>query len=239
MTIGVVGGMGSYATLHFFQRYLEVFPAEKEWDRPRIIIDNRCTMPSRVRALLYGEKREELVQELTDSIRRLIDAGCDRIVLACNTAHCFLEDVYEKCPEAEAHVMDIIETCAQDVRGRGMDGQQPLSLIATEGTIDSQIYQNVFQKYDLNIISPSEEVFQQLRYFIELVKQNTMTEEDKKAFLEFVKNQPTNKLVLGCTEFPVLFEKVRGDASIQHIAVFDPLEATLNALREEFINKSK
>ena len=54
-TIGIIGGMGSYATLDFFSRLLAAFPAEKEWDRPRILIDNRCTMPSRVRAILYGE----------------------------------------------------------------------------------------------------------------------------------------------------------------------------------------
>ena len=34
-TIGIVGGMGSYATLDFFRRILDAFPAEKEWDRPR------------------------------------------------------------------------------------------------------------------------------------------------------------------------------------------------------------
>ena len=39
-TIGIVGGMGSYATLDFFRRILDAFPAEKEWDRPRIVIDN-------------------------------------------------------------------------------------------------------------------------------------------------------------------------------------------------------
>ena len=60
-TIGILGGMGSYATLHFFSRILDAFPAEKEWERPRVIIDNRCTMPSRVRAYLYGERKQELV----------------------------------------------------------------------------------------------------------------------------------------------------------------------------------
>ena len=45
--IGVLGGMGTYATIHLFREYADLFPAEKEWDRPRIIIDNRCTMPSR------------------------------------------------------------------------------------------------------------------------------------------------------------------------------------------------
>ena len=44
--IGILGGMGTYATIYLFQEYVELFPAEKEWDRPRIVIDNRCTMPS-------------------------------------------------------------------------------------------------------------------------------------------------------------------------------------------------
>ena len=56
--IGVLGGMGTYATIHLFKQYADVFPAEKEWERPRIIIDNRYTMPSRVRAFLYKEKVE-------------------------------------------------------------------------------------------------------------------------------------------------------------------------------------
>ena len=46
MVIGVLGGMGTYATVHMFKQYADIFAAEKEWDRPRIIIDNRCTMPS-------------------------------------------------------------------------------------------------------------------------------------------------------------------------------------------------
>lgn len=54
LVIGVLGGMGTYATINLFKQYAEVFPAEKEWERPRIIIDNRCTMPSRVRAFLYA-----------------------------------------------------------------------------------------------------------------------------------------------------------------------------------------
>ena len=59
--IGVLGGMGTYATINLFKQYAKVFPAEKEWDRPRIIIDNRCTMPSRVRAFLYNENVDELI----------------------------------------------------------------------------------------------------------------------------------------------------------------------------------
>ena len=103
-TIGVLGGMGTYATIHLFQQYAEVFLAEKEWNRPRIVIDNRCTMPSRVRAFLYEENIEQLVNEMTDSTQHLVDIGCNRIILACNTSHLFLPRIYKRVPELEIKV---------------------------------------------------------------------------------------------------------------------------------------
>lgn len=73
--IGVIGGMGSYATLDFFRRLLEAFPAKKEWERPRIILDNYCTMPSRVRAILYGERKDELIADLSKSAMNMCRGG--------------------------------------------------------------------------------------------------------------------------------------------------------------------
>ena len=114
-TIGVLGGMGTYATIHLFQQYAEIFEAEKEWDRPRMIIDNRCTMPSRVRAFLYNENVDKLVDEMADSMQRLKDAGCTRIILACNTSHLFLPKVYEKVPGLEPLVVHIIKGCVGEL----------------------------------------------------------------------------------------------------------------------------
>ena len=80
-TIGILGGMGSYATCGIFRRLLDAFPAEKEWERPRILIDNNCTMPSRVRAILYGENEERLIREMSESVDSLIRAGADKIII--------------------------------------------------------------------------------------------------------------------------------------------------------------
>ena len=92
-TIGVLGGMGTYATINMFKQYADVFKAEKEWERPRIIIDNRCTMPSRVRAFLYKENVDELISEMFESMQYLMDAGATRIILACNTSHFFATNI--------------------------------------------------------------------------------------------------------------------------------------------------
>ena len=140
--IGVLGGMGTYATIHLFQQYAEVFPAEKEWDRPRIIIDNRCTMPSRVRAILYGENVDQLVNEMADSMRILLDAGASRILLACNTSHLFLPRIYERVPELEGKVIHIIDTCVNQIV---KDGIKKIYLLGSEGTIDSHIYQDALE----------------------------------------------------------------------------------------------
>jgi len=56
ITIGVLGGMGPYATLHFLKRILDLTPVTKDRDHFRIITDNNVKIPSRTRAVKYGEK---------------------------------------------------------------------------------------------------------------------------------------------------------------------------------------
>lgn len=129
LNIGVLGGMGTYATIHLFKQYAEIFPAEKEWDRPRIVIDNRCTMPSRVRAFLYNENVDQLVAEMADSMQYLTDAGCNRIILACNTSHLFLPQIYQKVPEIEGKVVNIIHTCVEKI---GEDDIRQVYLLGSE-----------------------------------------------------------------------------------------------------------
>ena len=197
--IGVLGGMGTYATIHLFQQYAEVFLAEKEWDRPRIIIDNRCTMPSRVRAFLYKEKVDQLVEEMTDSMRHLKETGCSRIILACNTSHLFLPKIYEKIPELEESVVHIINTCVDEIVKNGI---KEVYLLGSEGTIESGIYQEALKKYGVNCLCPHPDEYLMLRECIEAVKQKKYSENVRKTFLDLVNRYDT--CILGCTELPIL-----------------------------------
>ena len=113
--VGIVGGMGSYATVDFFRRIINAFPAQKEWERPRIIVDNFCTMPSRVRAILYNERRDELIEDLCSSVRNLLNAGAERIIFACNTSHVFIPEVILRVPECRDKIINLIEACAREI----------------------------------------------------------------------------------------------------------------------------
>lgn len=228
--IGVLGGMGTYATIHLFEQYAEVFPAEKEWDRPRIIIDNRCTMPSRVRAFLYGEKVDELVDEMADSMQGLVDAGCSKIILACNTSHLFLPQIYEKVPQLENRVVHIINTCVEKIVS---DGISETYLLATEGTIDSKIYQKSLEKHRVKCIVPQPQEYSLIRECIEAVKQNKYTDRVKEIFTDLVNRYPV--CILGCTELPVLYEKYKDELSCK--TVYDPLLLGIVKLKKEFDNE--
>lgn len=73
-------------------------------------------MPSRVRAFLYNENVDQLVAEMADSMQYLTDAGCNRIILACNTSHLFLPKIYSRVPQLEDKVVNIIDNCVEKIR---------------------------------------------------------------------------------------------------------------------------
>lgn len=228
LVIGVLGGMGTYATVHFFQQYADVFEAKKEFDRPRIIIDNRCTMPSRVRAFLYNEKVDELINEMTDSMQNLVDSGCTHIVLACNTSHLCLPEIYKKVPSLENKVVNIIKQCVSTIQN---DGVKEVYLLGSEGTIDSSIYQNALEKYGIKCIVPKKDEYRLIRQCIEAVKQNKYNEDTKNIFVELVNRYDT--CILGCTELPILYDRYKSDIA-KSKKIYDPLLLVLKRLKEEY-----
>lgn len=229
-TIGILGGMGSYATLNFFKQILDAFPAEKEWDRPRIIIDNRCDMPSRVRAILYNENREKLIHEMSKSINMLVENGADYIISACNTSHVFLDEIYEYVPKAKEKLVHIIKESAKQINA---DGHKQVFLLATEGTIKTKIFSDFFKPYGIEIIYPDSSDFSILRNFIEAVKQNNITPEILEEFQTYINNAPSDVVILGCTELPVLYSNCRD--KIINKKIYDPLTCALSAIKEKTV----
>ena len=225
--IGVLGGMGTYATIHLFQQYAEVFKAEKEWERPRIIIDNRCTMPSRVRAFLYNENVEQLIEEMTESMQGLLKSGCNRIILACNTSHLFLPQIYNKVPELEKSVVNIINTCVDKISSEEIT---KVFLLGSEGTIDSNIYQMALKEKGIDCIVPQKSEYSLLRDCIEAVKQNNYSNEIERKFSDLVNRYDT--CILGCTELPILYEKYRNRIKCKRI--YDPLLICIEELKKEY-----
>lgn len=224
-TIGIIGGMGSYATLDFFRRILEAFPAEKEWDRPRVLIDNRCAMPSRVRAILYNEETDVVINELACAARGILGGGVDHLIFACNTSHVFLRDVFRLVPDAQQKTVHIIDTLARCLCENKVWSAY---LIASEGTLKSNIYQQSFQRYGIHLDMAKPDSWSRLREFIEIVKQGQVCQTEKERFYQFCAALPNENIILGCTELPVLLPA----GSLENgKRVWDPLDSTIDYIK--------
>lgn len=225
LVLGILGGMGTYATINLFKEYAEVFPAIKEWERPRIIIDNNCTMPSRVRAYLYNENVDELVSRMYMSMKNLINSGANRIILACNTSHLFLNKIYEIDNSLRKYVFNIIQNCCDYLLKKNIKN---VYLLGTEATIDSHIYQNYLEQNGINVIVPAKDKYSQIRLCIEAVKQNKFDDNIKNTFVKLIECNET--VILGCTELPVLYDMYR--EYILNKNILDPLRLALECIKE-------
>lgn len=219
VVIGIVGGMGSFATVDFFRRIVKAFPARYEWERPRILIDNRCTMPSRVRAILYNENRDELVRELSDSVQHLVETGATYVFLACNTSHVFLDEIRSLVPDAAGYVVDMIDLLAQSAKAQGIENA---FLLASEGTIASGIYQDRFSRYGISVQCADDSDQVRLREFIEAVKQDKITDDVKHDFSDYIDSIDCSPVILGCTELPLLVSDPNTDG------LLDPMQAAID-----------
>ena len=104
-TIGILGGMGPQATLFFYQKILNLTPAEKDQDHIPTLIYSNSQIPNRTEAIL-NDQLEMTRKSLVDSARVLEDGGASFIVIPCNTAHHWIEDIKQA---VSISVVDMIE----------------------------------------------------------------------------------------------------------------------------------
>ena len=225
-SIGIMGGFGAYAGLNFYKRLIDAFSDRTERDLPHILMDNDFTMPSRTKALLYGDDYEQIVEMMAQSIRKLCEAGADYIVMVCGTVHGFLKDVYEIYPEAETKIINIIEVLASSLSNEKIER---VLIVGAEGALRRKVYEKYLT--DIVCISPMEEDYSVLRFFIETVKQNRIDSVAIEKLINFLDKYNENNIVLGCTEFPVLVSKCKEIDSFKKYRFWDPLEETIEELR--------
>jgi len=228
--VGIVGGMGSYATVHLFRKLVDAFPVEKEWQRPRIIIDNNCIMPSRVRAILYEEKRDQLVRMLSDSIAGLLAYKVDALVLACNTSHCFLPEIQQRIQIPPGVLIDLLDTVATWCEDSGITD---VLVIATEGTIATKVYDGYCNRHGIATHYPDEQDQPVLRKFIEAVKQRKwdgLADE----FADYLDGLDHRNVVMGCTELSVIADAL-ADNAVPGKQLIDPVQIVVNTINDRII----
>ncbi len=200
-TIGIVGGMGPLATCDLFRKIVEITDAGSDQEHVRVCIDSNTEISDRTAAILSGGKNP--VPEMVKSSVRLQGMGADVLIMPCNTAHYFYDQI---TPYVDVPFLNMLEETAREIKRRGI---RTVGLLATDGTVQSGVYKRAFDAEGIRMLLPSPENQKHVMDVIyKGVKAGNMS-IDLTGFygaMEALFESGAEVLVLGCTELPVAFD---------------------------------
>lgn len=221
--LGMLGGMGPSATADAFSKLINNTKASKDQEHIPIIIVSLPDIPDRTENIIYNGLSP--LPAMIESLRILENAGVSCIVMPCNTAHYWYEDLKK---ETQIPFISIIDAACKNIINNKID---KVALLATTATIQTELYQNKLSVNHVECIIPDEVNQYKIMQSIISYKAGDI----KKAidlispYINKLKLDGVNKFVMGCTEIPLILEDLVKDTPE------DFIDAT-EALIKEAIN---
>lgn len=216
-TLGVLGGVGPLATVYFADLIVKMTDAKTDQEHIAMVILNHASIPDRTEYILDRSKPNPLPVMVADA-KKLEAAGCDYIVIPCNTAHFFYEEIQESVGIPIVNI--IAETVAY--AKKTIPNLKCLGVLATEGTIAARAYQLAAEKNGIDYKTPCAENQKSLMNIIyNQVKAGK--EVDIFEFMRIVgdmKKDGCDAVILGCTELSV----INKDFKLNRADIIDSME---------------
>lgn len=196
--LGVLGGMGPQATQMFYQFVLDRTDAARDQDHLPTLILSDTKMPDRTAAILSGDS-EGLYQRLLADARMLETCGCTAIAIPCNTSHYFVDRLQGDIGVPIIHM--IRETAAV----LAAQGRHRPAILATDGTIQSGLYQKECAALGLDAVAPDQDTQNLVMSIIyDEIKQGEQGSREKFAQIDrAIRKAGCDCAILACTELSV------------------------------------
>jgi len=196
--IGILGGMGTQAGLDFCNKLAKLSRGKTDQKYPLFVLYNKSNIPGRPENL---NRYSKVLTSLMEGCLLLQKSKCKFIVIPCNTAHYWYEDLQKKINIPIINMPREVylytsRTCKKNTK---------IGLLATEGTLKTGVYNKFFdKKYEL--INPNKSLqFKSVNRAIKLVKMGKIKDAEKaiKPAVNFLIKMKCKKIILGCTELPI------------------------------------
>ena len=203
--IGILGGMGPLATADLYQKIIEMTPAASDQEHIPVVIYADPRVPDRTEALLRDG--EDPTPWLVHGARTLTGMGADFIVMPCNTAHAFLDGIQ---PAVDKPIVSMIDAAADEIRNDHPEAKT-VGLLATSGTISSEIYQRALKSRGIDVIVPDDDI--QRRCVMAAIREVKAGRAGKAATAlltdaaQHLTERGAGVLLAACTEIPVIFQQ--------------------------------
>jgi len=218
-TIGIIGGVGPEATNKFCEYLIRYKKVTKDQEHLPFIHLCNPRIPDRTEAIL--EEGENPIDEIVKTCKILQNSGAEFLIIPCNTAHYFLKDIQS---QVEIPIIDMTQLLVKKI----IEEYPPITkvgILATEGSIKTEIYQKAFKKVGVEPLIPSEETQKNLVtraiYGGSGIKAGKKILPRKlllKAAQELI-SQGAEAIIMGCTEIPLVLKETDFD-----IKVYDPMK---------------
>lgn len=233
--LGVIGGLGPMATAYFMSLVIDMTKANTDQEHIESIILMRPDTPDRT-GFILGKSTNNPLPYLLKMEEDVCAMGAKVIAMPCITAHYFQKELEEAIKDKEDTVfIDGISKAAIYLKDKGI---KKCGIMATDGTINSQLFQNKFAQYGIESIVPDELNQKKVMGFIydnvKAGKAVDVNEFNKVA--DSLKDNGAQVILLGCTELSMIKRDYKLGAGILDILDVLARESVLLCaeLKEEY-----
>ena len=233
--IGILGGMGTQAGLDFCNKLAILNRGKIDQEYPLFLLYNKSNIPGRPESIgiqtgnlsnkstnkVSKIKYNKVLKSLLEGCKLLEKNKCKFIVIPCNTAHYWFEDLQKKI---SIPIINMPKEVFKFTKKKCTKNSK-IGLLATEGTLKTDVYHNFFNK-DYNLIQPSS-ILQKnsVNKAIRLVKMGNVKAAAKavKPAINSLVKMKCKKIILGCTELPIAIFAFKSFKNVKSSKIFlDP-----------------
>lgn len=198
--VGVIGGVGPAATVCFLDLVVRHTAAERDQDHLDLVVLQHASIPDRT-AYILGRSADDPGPVMAADARRLERLGVGFVVVPCNTAHHFTDEV---AAAVGVPVLSIVDETADEVVQRG--GVARVGVLATSGTLAASVYQRAFAARGVEALVPDDaEQDVVMRIIYEQVKAGRPADVAAlHGVADALQARGADVVVLGCTELSVV-----------------------------------
>ena len=248
--IGILGGMGTQAGLDFCNKLAMINRGKIDQEYPLFILYNKSNIPGRPESISLhaknssdklGEpsdlkKYKKVLKSLIDGCNSLQRCGCKFIVIPCNTAHYWYNDLQKKIKIPIINMPSEVFLHTKKVCKKN----SKIGLLATEGTLKTGVYNKFFDK-NFELVKPSNKLqFNSVNKAIQFVKMGKIREAEKaiKPAVNYLIKMKCKKIILGCTELPIAIFAFKSFKKIKSSKIFlDPNLMLANVSMKKYLTK--
>ena len=232
--IGILGGMGTQAGLDFCNKLTILNRGKIDQKYPLFILYNKSNIPGRPENL---HKYNKVLKSLMTGCLLLQRNKCKFIVIPCNTAHHWYDDLQRKI---KIPIISMPKEVYLHTK-KNCKKKSKIGLLATEGTLKTGVYNRFFDK-SFSLINPKKSLqISSVNKAIKYVKMGKIKDAEKsiKSAVNYLIKMKCKKIILGCTELPIAIFAFKSFKKIKKSKIFlDPNLILANIAMKKYKNSN-